>query len=62
MKKNFKKTAAPARLAIAVTLGASLLSACGGSDGLSLTPPILSNDLPAGLTQLGGTAPAYANA
>lgn len=56
MKKNFKKTAAPARLAIAVTLGASLLSACGGSDGLSLTPPILSNDLPAGLTQLGSVA------
>ncbi|MBC7917754.1 MAG: hydrogenase, partial [Rhodoferax sp.] len=49
-KKNFKKPAVPARLAAvaAVTLGASLLSACGGgSDG-----PRLSNDLPAGITQL----------
>ena len=47
-KKNFKKPAVPARLAAAVTLGASLLSACGGGgDG-----PRLSNDLPAGITQL----------
>lgn len=47
MKKNFKKTAVPAKLAVAVTLGASLLSACGGGDTV-----VISNDLPAGLSQL----------
>ncbi len=47
MKKNFKKTAVPAKLAVAVTLGASLLSACGGGD--TAQP---SNDLPGGISQL----------
>ena len=46
-KKNFKKQAVPARLAVAMTLGASLLSGCGGSDG-----PGPSNDLPTGVSQL----------
>ena len=47
MKKNFKKTAVPAKLAVAVTLGASLLSACGGGDTV-----VISNDLPGGISQL----------
>ena len=47
MKKNFKKTAVPAKLAVAMTLGASLLSACGGGDTV-----VTSNDLPAGLSQI----------
>lgn len=47
MKKNFTKRAVPTRLAVAMTLGASLLSACGGSDG-----PGASNDLPTGVSQL----------
>ena len=47
MKKNFKKTAVPVKLAVAVTLGASLLSACGGGDTV-----VISNDLPGGLSQL----------
>ena len=46
-KKNFKKIAVPAKLAVAVTLGASLLSACGGGD---TAPP--SNDLPTGISQI----------
>ena len=46
-KKNFKKTAIPAKLAVAVTLGASMLSACGGGD---TTPP--PNDLPTGISQI----------
>ena len=47
MKKNFKKTAVPAKLAVAMTLGASLLSACGGGDTV-----VISNDLPGGISQL----------
>ena len=47
-KKSFTKPAAPAKLALAMTLGAGLLSACGGGgDG-----PRPSNELPAGVTPL----------
>ena len=46
-QKNFKKQAVPASLAVAMTLGVSLLSGCGGSDG-----PGPSNDLPSGVRQL----------
>ena len=46
-KKSFTKPGVPTKLALAMTLGASLLSACGGGDG-----PRQSNDLHTGVTQL----------
>ena len=46
-KKSFTKPAVPTKLVVAMTLGASLLSACGG--GNDSNP---SNDLPTGVTQL----------
>ncbi|MDB5931203.1 MAG: hydrogenase, partial [Polaromonas sp.] len=47
-QKNFKKPATAARLAAVMTLGAGMLSGCGGSDS-----PAPTNDLPAGITQQG---------
>lgn len=46
-KKSFTKPAVPTKLVVAMTLGASLLSACGGGNDSNQ-----SNDLPTGVTQL----------
>ena len=58
MKKNVRRLARPMRLVTALTLGAGLLAACGGSDSpvaVAPAPAPAPNTLPAGVSQLSVT-------